>query len=145
MRVVVFDDLASYGRKKLSTQDNYIPFLDTPDPHKQSTPATTTSHNVPVAPQAPQNPNACLPASSSSSSFLGVLRPARVFLPHPPLPTANRNFATSPPGSHIRLPPSSPLRACQISLSTILQIPETVQLVDCCLPPRTKEAGFSRL
>ena len=52
MRVVVFDDgLASYGRKKLSTQDNYIPSLDTPDPHKQPTPATTTSHNVPVAPQ----------------------------------------------------------------------------------------------
>ena len=51
MRVVVFDDLASYGRKKLSTQDNYIPSLDTPDPHKQPTPATTTSHNAPVAPQ----------------------------------------------------------------------------------------------
>ena len=49
--VVVDDGLASYGRKKLSTQDNYIPSLDTPDPHKQSTPATTTSHNVPVAPQ----------------------------------------------------------------------------------------------
>ena len=47
--VVVVD--ASYGQKKLSTQDNYIPSPNAPRPHKETTPPTTNTRNGPVAPQ----------------------------------------------------------------------------------------------
>ena len=60
--VVVLD--ASYGQKKLSTQENYIPSPNAPRPHKQTMPPTTNTRNGPVAPQyripTSNNPKLCL-------------------------------------------------------------------------------------
>ena len=68
--------LATDGRE-LSTQDNDIPSYSAPCPHKQTTLSPLNTHNGPVAPQAPQNRNACLPASSPhsfpSSAFSAAL------------------------------------------------------------------------
>ena len=66
MRIVDVD--ASYGQKKLSTQDNYIPSPNAPRPHKQTTPPTTNTRNGPVAPQWPWEE---LRESSLSLSSLG--------------------------------------------------------------------------
>ena len=77
MRIVDVD--ASYGQKKLSTPDNYIPSFNEPHPHIQTTPPTTNTHNSPVAPQAPQNPNASLPASSSNSLPSIAFHPGHIY------------------------------------------------------------------
>ena len=90
--VVVLD--ASYGQKKLSTQENYIPSPNAPRPHKQTTPPTTNTRNGPVAPQY-RIPTSNIPNCASSSAAPGPCLPLPS--PLPPVNLTITPFSCYPP------------------------------------------------
>ena len=108
-------------RRFIYVQRHYITSPNARRPHKQTTLSTNKSLERSCGSTGTSKPK-FLPPGKLLLLVLQCTSSCPVFLTHPPLPTANRNFASSPPGSQILLPRIPPLGPCPIFLRSHLPI-----------------------